>query len=161
RRVAAAPGHRRSPPQDLTRRMTPASAEDREAACLVVLEGALGSEALPDLGACAPDILESALRTLVKRHGAVAGPLLPRIAEQAGGRAVRKTARLAIYRLEQAGVSVPPSSGGAAIRPVIRLEVERPVRAWLSAIDGTGSRAVWILFEGGLGGRLSLCSLIL
>ena len=35
------------------------------------------------------------------------------------------------------------------------------MRAWLSGIDGSGSRAVWILFEGGLGGGLSLCSLIL
>jgi hypothetical protein len=35
------------------------------------------------------------------------------------------------------------------------------VRAWLSGIDGSGSRAAWILFEGGLGGGLRLCSLIL
>ena len=38
---------------------------------------------------------------------------------------------------------------------------EHPVRAWLSGIDGSGSRAAWILFEGGLGGGLRLCSLIL
>lgn len=35
------------------------------------------------------------------------------------------------------------------------------MRAWLSGIDGSGSRAAWILFEGGLGGGLSLCSLLL
>ena len=35
------------------------------------------------------------------------------------------------------------------------------MRAWLSGIDGSGSRAAWILFEGGLGGGLRLCSLIL
>jgi hypothetical protein len=38
---------------------------------------------------------------------------------------------------------------------------EHVVRAWLSGIDGSGSRAAWILFEGGLGGGLRLCSLIL
>jgi hypothetical protein len=34
------------------------------------------------------------------------------------------------------------------------------VRAWLSGIDGSGSRAAWILFEDGRGGS-ELCSLIL
>jgi hypothetical protein len=34
------------------------------------------------------------------------------------------------------------------------------VRAWLSGIDGSGSRAAWILFEGPYGGG-ALCSLIL
>jgi hypothetical protein len=33
------------------------------------------------------------------------------------------------------------------------------VRAWLSGVDGSGSRAVWLLFEGAWGGH-SLCSLI-
>src|SRR4029077_9460829 len=46
-------------------------------------------------------------------------------------------------------------------RPVVAREAEHPVRAWLSGIDGSGSRAGWILFEGGLGGGLRLCSLIL
>ena len=68
-------------------------------------------------------------------------------------------AKLAIYRLGQAGISVPPAPVPA--RPVIARPPERAVRAWLSGIDGSGSRAVWILFEGGLGGGLSLCSLIL
>jgi hypothetical protein len=36
---------------------------------------------------------------------------------------------------------------------------ERAVRGWISAIDGSGSRATWILFEGAYGG-LKLCSLI-
>jgi hypothetical protein len=44
---------------------------------------------------------------------------------------------------------------------VVTREAEQPVRAWLSGIDGSGSRAAWILFEGGLGGGLRLCSLIL
>ena len=33
---------------------------------------------------------------------------------------------------------------------MVAREAEHPVRAWLSGIDGSGSRASWILFEGGL-----------
>ena len=47
-----------------------------------------------------------------------------------------------------------------APRPVVERRAERPARAWLSGIDGTGSRAAWILFEGGFGDT-ALCSLIL
>ncbi len=54
-----------------------------------------------------------------------------------------------------------PPRRGPPCGPVIRRHAERAIRAWLSGIDGTGSRAVWILFEGGLGGQLQLCSLIL
>jgi hypothetical protein len=68
-------------------------------------------------------------------------------------------ARLTLYRLGQSGIVVPPTS--APPRPVVTRSAERAVRAWLSGIDGSGSRAVWILFEGGLGAGLSLCSVIL
>src|SRR5262249_8196490 len=54
------------------------------------------------------------------------------------------------------GVTAPaPPAGG----PVIGRQPERPVRAWLSGVDGTGSLAVWVLFEGGFGSG-ALCSLI-
>jgi hypothetical protein len=71
-------------------------------------------------------------------------------------RAVRRAAKRALYRLAQRGVTAPrlPVS-----RPVVEREPERPTRAWISAVDGTGSRATWILFQGGFGGA-SLCSLI-
>ncbi len=141
--------------------MTSPSAGDPEAACLLSLEEALAAGRMPDLGECAARVLDGALQALVKRHGAEAGPLLRAIAEQARAKDIRKTARLAIYRLEQTGIAVPPSPGRSAIPPVVRLEAGRPVRAWLSGIDGTGSRAVWILFERGLGDQRSLCSLIL
>src|SRR5262249_59901117 len=45
-------------------------------------------------------------------------------------------------------------------RPRVAQGDTRPVRAWLSGIDGTGSRASWILFEGPFG-ALRLCSLFL
>jgi len=141
--------------------MTSPSARDREAACLLSLEGALAIGGLPDLGECPAAVLGGALEALVKRHGPAAAPLLRAIADQARAKDIRKTARLAIYRLGQAGFAVPPSPGRSPIGPVIKLEAERPVRAWLSGIDGTGSRAVWILFEGGVGGGHALCSLIL
>ena len=141
--------------------MTSPSAPDLEVACLLSLEGALAAGGLPDLGECTAAVLGGALQALVKRHGAAAAPLLRAIADQAQPKDIRKTARLAIYRLGQAGIVVPPLPGRSPIAPTIRLEAERPARAWLSGIDGTGSRAVWILFEGGVGGGLALCSLIL
>jgi hypothetical protein len=46
-----------------------------------------------------------------------------------------------------------------APRPVVERRAEAAARAWVSGIDGSGSRAVWLLFDGALGG-LALCSLI-
>jgi len=133
----------------------PAEVDD----CLGALERALGTDALPALGSCSAAVLDEALRELVRRRGAETAPLLRALADQGPSRELRKVAKLAIYRLGQAGVAVPLSP--AAARPVIARPPERVVRAWLSGIDGSGSRAVWLLFEGGLGGGLSLCSLIL
>jgi hypothetical protein len=42
---------------------------------------------------------------------------------------------------------------------VVEREPERATRAWISGIDGSGSRAAWIVFEGGFGGA-ALCSVI-
>jgi hypothetical protein len=122
------------------------------------LEAALGGAALPELGGVAPEALDRALGALAARHGAGAVPLLRRLAA-AGAKAHRRAARLALYRLERAGVAVPAAAPPP--KPVIARAEERPVRAWVSGIDGSGSRGVWILVEGGLGGGLSLCSLIL
>src|SRR5439155_1546566 len=56
--------------------------------------------------------------------------------------------------------AVPRMTDSAACRAVLEAALAEPaVRAWLSGIDGTGSRAVWVLFEGGFGGA-TLCSLI-
>jgi hypothetical protein len=132
-----------------------------EASCLAALESALATGATPELAGVSAAVLDRALVSLAKRHGAAAAPLLHAIAERASARDIRKTARLAIYRLAQTGVALPSSSAKAPPGPIVRVAAERAVRAWLSGIDGTGSRALWILFEGGLGGQLSLCSLIL
>jgi hypothetical protein len=42
---------------------------------------------------------------------------------------------------------------------VVERRAERAVRGWLSGVDGSGSRAVWLLFEDAAGGQ-TLCSLI-
>ncbi len=135
------------------------SPQDAEAACLAALERAIETRTMPELAGYAADVLDAALRELVKQRGADTASLLRVLADQAPSKALRKSARLAIYRLGQAGIAVPPAM--VPPRPVVVHQSERAVRAWLSGIDGSGSRAVWVLFEGGLGGGLSLCSLIL
>src|SRR5439155_633907 len=55
------------------------------------------------------------------------------------------------------GTGTPPPA--PAPRPVVERAAERATRAWASGVDGSGSRALWILFEGGFGGA-ALCSLI-
>jgi hypothetical protein len=130
-----------------------------EAACAAALESALTGGPLPDLTGVPETALDAALRALARQRGAEVTPLLQRLADEAAPKPVRKAARRALYRLAQSGVTVPPATPPAA--PIVRREQERAVRAWISAIDGSGSRAVWIVFEGGLGGGLRLCSLIL
>ncbi|HEY7204678.1 MAG TPA: hypothetical protein VIA61_10290 [Methylomirabilota bacterium] len=140
--------------------MTGAAAHAEAAACLAALEAALGGGPLPALDPVSAAALDEALRGLTRRHGAVALPLLERLADHAADKAQRRAARRALYRLAQSGVRPARAAAPAPSRPVVTREAEHPVRAWLSGIDGSGSRAVWILFEGGFGGGLRLCSLI-
>jgi hypothetical protein len=99
--------------------------------------------------------LDAALRDFANAHGAGALPALAALAE-GGERPLRRAARRALYRLAQRGVAAPARP---APRPVVESRPERAARAWISGIDGSGSRAAWILFEGGFGGA-RLCSLI-
>jgi hypothetical protein len=141
--------------------MTAAAPNDEAEACLAALEAALGGGELPALAHVSLAALDRALRALAKHRGAAAVPLLERLAGAAPDKEQRRAARRALYRLEQAGVRPARAATRAPARPVVTREAEQPVRAWLSGIDGSGSRAAWILFEGGLGGGLRLCSLIL
>jgi len=141
--------------------MTAAAPSDAAAACLAVLEAALGDATPPALPAGRAADLDEALRALARRHGAAAVPLLERLAGAAPDKEQRRAARRALYRLEQAGQRPARAAPASPVRPVVAREAEHAVRAWLSGIDGSGSRAAWILFEGGLGGGLRLCSLIL
>lgn len=128
-----------------------------------VLDGLLsrGGPASPEdvrtLAGLDPDALDAALATFAAEHGAAAIAALSSLADQDTGR-LRRAARRALYRLDQRGVRA--AEPGPA-RPVVAgRRPPRAVRAWLSGIDGSGSRAAWILFEGDWG-ALRLCSLIL
>ncbi|TMQ26422.1 MAG: hypothetical protein E6K82_04510 [Candidatus Rokuibacteriota bacterium] len=111
---------------------------------------------LSALGATAPDALDDTVRAFADAHGAAALPVLEALTSDRVDRAVRRVARRALYRLAQRGVQPAPRP---APRPVVERRAERALRAWLSGIDGSGSRAVWVLFEGALSGY-ALCSLI-
>jgi hypothetical protein len=141
--------------------MTAPAPREETAACLAALEAALAGGDPPALARVSPPALDDALRALAKRHGAASLPLLERLAGAAPDKDHRRAVRRALYRLEQSGLRPPRAADAAPARPVVTRAAEHPVRAWLSGIDGSGSRAAWILFEGGLGGGLRLCSLIL
>ncbi|HLC42977.1 MAG TPA: hypothetical protein VJO34_15300 [Methylomirabilota bacterium] len=71
---------------------------------------------------------------------------------------LRSAARRSLYRLSQAGISLKSTS--APSRPFFARAEERLARGWTSGVDGTGSRALWVLFEDGRGGLLLLELLI-
>ena len=120
-------------------------------------DGGVRPEEARALAAAPGETLDAALWDFASEHGANALAVLTALAAPGGERAVRRGAKRALYRLAQRGVSVPAAPPP---RPVIERHTERATRAWLSGIDGSGSRATWILFDGGWGG-LRLCSLIL
>ncbi len=143
--------------------MTPPAEPAADAAGRRLLDHWLTTNALPGaaevtpVAALPPARLEETLWAFAREHGAAALPLLSALADHTT-RALRRPARRAIYRLAQRGVKAAPAAPAA--RPLVTRGDARPVRAWLSGIDGTGSRAVWIVFEGSFG-ALRLCSLIL
>ena len=142
--------------------MTPAPEPAADAACRRLLDQALAGHATPSaadaqaLATLPPAQLEGTLWTFARDHGAAALPLLSALAEHTI-RALRRPARRVLYRLAQRGVTAPAAPPA---RPLVARGGERPVRAWLSGVDGSGSRAAWILFEDTVG-ALRLCSLIL
>jgi len=129
-------------------------------ACRQLLEDALAASAVTPaataaLAAAPAEALDTALRAFADAHGEAALPVLVALGDTAPS-AVKRSAKRALYRLAQRGVSPPAKP---APRPVVERRDERAVRAWISAIDGSGSRAMWLLFDAAFGG-LELCSLI-
>ncbi len=112
-------------------------------------------EAAP-LAALPAAAVDDALRAFADAHGAAALPVLDALTSERTDRTVRRAARVAIYRLAQRGVQAAPRP---APKPVVERRPERAARAWLSGVDGSGSCAVWLLFDGAFSGQ-ALCSLI-
>ena len=117
--------------------------------------GAVAPATLAVLATAPAGALDASLRAFADAHGDKALGVLAALGEAPAG-GVLRGAKRALYRLAQRGIAPPPK---AAPRPVVERHDERPLRAWISAIDGSGSRAIWLLFEGPYGG-LELCSLI-
>jgi hypothetical protein len=115
--------------------------------------GHVDATALRDLPA---GVLDQTLRDFADAHGAAALPVLEALTAERVAKAPRRAARVAIYRLAQRGIQPPPRP---AAKPVVERRPERALRAWVSGVDGTGSRAAWVLFDGAYGGQ-ALCSLI-
>lgn len=115
--------------------------------------GRVDATALRDLSA---GELDQTLRAFADAHGAAALPVLESLTAERIAKGPRRAARVAIYRLAQRGIQAAPRP---AAKPVVERRPERALRAWLSGVDGTGSRAAWILFDGAYGGQ-ALCSLI-
>ena len=133
---------------------TPAVEESRRALEAAIRgERTLDGAALAALARLPADDLDAMLRDLAAEHGAAA---LETLTALAADRALRRAAKRSLYRLAQRGIAAPPPPPA---RPVVEREPERATRAWISAIDGSGSRAAWIVFEGGFGGT-ALCSII-
>jgi len=134
------------------------SDDPRVSAARAALDAAIGGDsAVPELRGLADDILDRVVAAFADEHGGDALPLLTRLASAGADRGVRRAARRALYRLAQRGVAPEPP---AAPRPIVPRRTERAIHAWLSGVDGSGSRATWIVFEGTYGG-LRLCSLII
>lgn len=118
-----------------------------------------GVTALPVLRRCLhgrPEWASAAAAALATVKAPEAAALLAAVEARAVDKAVRTALRRALYRLRQAGVTPPEAprpSRPARARPV-------PSRAWASAIDGTGTRGVWLLLEGALGERTLLSAVV-
>src|SRR3972149_1486028 len=116
-----------------------------------------GAGAPPDsLADVPPRTLEAALEALAKRRAAEALPLVSAVAERGRTKDARKAARRGLYRLEQAGVTPPR----AAPKPGVPRGSEKALSAWVSAVDGSGSRAGWVLFGGAFGGAGRLAPVV-
>ena len=128
--------------------------------------------------------LDAALRWFARQHGAAALPILrrclvgrPERAEAAAAalgtlllpeaadaleaaqartatKAVRTAARRALYRLRQAGIERRPEAP-VAEPPRVGLG-----EAWVSAVDGTGSRGLWLTLAGPYGERTLLAAML-
>lgn len=97
------------------------------------------------------ETLEDALKTLLPR-GAELLPILVGL-EDSHKKTLRKVAKRIRYRLQSAGVALPEQSLRSPAPPAAAW---RLTEAWASPVDGTGSRAFWLVAEGPYGQWLRL-----
>ncbi len=121
----------------------------------IAAAGHASREDLATIARSPDEVVDEALAAFAAERGADALATLAVLTDDRADRGVRRAARRALYRLAQRGITPAPAPG----RHVVERQAERAVRAWISAIDGSGSRATWLVFEGAYGG-LRLCSLI-
>lgn len=106
-----------------------------------------------DLHALADPILEVTLGSLLAAPDAVSllaavaevgdahtAQVLSRLEVDTADRAARKHLRRALHRLRERGIATPAPVPPPPARPV----ADPPGEAWLSAIDGMGTRLVWL-----------------
>jgi hypothetical protein len=135
-----------------------ATDDPRAAAARAALDAMLrGEPASAEWRGLPDDAVDEVVAAFADAHAAAALPVLARLTAAGGDRGARRAARRALYRLAQRGLT---PAAPAAAPPLVRRGSERPVQAWVSGVDGSGSRAAWIVFEDTYGG-LRLCSLIL
>lgn len=131
------------------------AAEVRQVLDAITSAGRASPDDLRTIARSPDDVLDDALAAFAAERGGDALPALTALSGERAGRGVRRAAKRALYRLAQRGIAPAPAPG----RHVVERQPERAARGWISAIDGSGSRATWLLFEGAYGG-LKLCSLI-
>ncbi|MCC7367731.1 MAG: hypothetical protein IT306_04880 [Chloroflexi bacterium] len=76
-----------------------------------------------------------------------AGLVLAALAEILPDKEQRKAARRALHKLKSAGIEVALPMPIAEPRPAVESEPHHMVEARVSAIDGVGSRVLWLLLE--------------
>ena len=140
----------------VTRPKAPARSDSDDCRRLLeqLLDDPAAAPAAEALTSFSAETVEAALKTFLPR-GAGLLPLLGWL-ENSPEKSLRKVAGRMRYRLKSAGVALPerpPSPRSPA--PVWTLK-----ESWASPVDGTGSRALWLLAEGPYGQWLRL-SLVL
>jgi hypothetical protein len=146
--TAPSSGHSEDPPES-------AAEYRRVLDAILAAGGEVGRDQFHALGEGDAEALDEALRAFADEHEAASLPVLGALGSDRASRPLRRAAKRALFRLSQRGITppaVPP-------RPVVARQRHRAARAWVSAVDGSGSRATWILIEGAYG-DLSLCSII-
>ncbi|MBI3454645.1 MAG: hypothetical protein HY002_02495 [Candidatus Rokubacteria bacterium] len=122
-----------------------------------------GTAALPLLRRCLgarPDWAVAAAAALATLPSPEAAAALAAAEAHAPTKAVRTAVRRALYRLRQVGITPSPAPGSPRAPRYARPARPEPRQAWVSAIDGTGSRGVWLVLEGPFGERTLLSALL-